>query len=264
MPAKSNLSLVGCALALTSCALLLQMPARAALPDEIQVYNNDINAPGEKGLELHVNTTPRGNTQPGYVGERITDHGWRLTPEFSYGLSKTLEAGLYLPMVFGGGQSATLAGVKLRLKWLPLLPQDGQAGFYAGTNVELSRVKYQFDDARSVLELRNIIGWQGNDWSFSSNPIFRWGLTPGYRGAPDFSLGLRLMSHLTPTFRTGMEFYSGFGPASAIVSRSQQERLLFGIVEVDLPSNWSIQFGIGHGSGSGDPWTVKSIISFPL
>ena len=38
--------------------------AHAALIDEIQVYTDDINAPGQFGLELHLNTTPKGRSTP--------------------------------------------------------------------------------------------------------------------------------------------------------------------------------------------------------
>ena len=36
----------------------------AALPDEIQVYTDDLEKPGERGIELHVNTTPSGRSTP--------------------------------------------------------------------------------------------------------------------------------------------------------------------------------------------------------
>jgi len=45
------------------CGLIPSI-AGAALSDEIQVYTDDINAPGEFGLELHVNTTPKGRRVP--------------------------------------------------------------------------------------------------------------------------------------------------------------------------------------------------------
>jgi len=56
--------------------------AHASLQDEIQVYTDDINTPGEWGVELHVNTTPKGISQPTYSGEIMNHHGVRLTPEF--------------------------------------------------------------------------------------------------------------------------------------------------------------------------------------
>jgi hypothetical protein len=58
---------------------MLSLGAHAALPDEIQVYASDIDKPGEPPAR-----------------------GWRL-PELSYGLTRTLEAGLYLPFVHGAG-----------------------------------------------------------------------------------------------------------------------------------------------------------------
>lgn len=62
-------------------ALLALAPcARAALPDEIQVYTDDINAPGEFGLELHVNTTPQGRRTPEFANEVTPHHGLRVTP----------------------------------------------------------------------------------------------------------------------------------------------------------------------------------------
>src|SRR3974390_1523492 len=107
---------------LVAAAAPLPVVAPAALPDEIQVYTNDINKPHEFGLELHVNTTPSGRSTPDYPGESPPYHGVRLTPEFSYGLTEDFEAGLYLPTVLDADGRYTLAGFKLRLKWLPGKP----------------------------------------------------------------------------------------------------------------------------------------------
>ena len=49
-------------------AFLLDLEATAALQDEIRVYDDGINAPGEFGLELHVNTMPSGNGASSYAG----------------------------------------------------------------------------------------------------------------------------------------------------------------------------------------------------
>lgn len=71
----------------------------AVLQDEIQVYDNEINAKGEASLELHVNSTPSGVTTPSYPGEVMNNNGVRVTPEFAYGLGNDLEAGLYISYV---------------------------------------------------------------------------------------------------------------------------------------------------------------------
>ncbi len=44
-----------------ACALLAAAQQALAAPEEIQVYTDDINAPGEFGLELHVNKVLSGN-----------------------------------------------------------------------------------------------------------------------------------------------------------------------------------------------------------
>ena len=79
------------ALALTLAAAL---PCRATLSDEIQVYTDDIDAPGRFGLELHVNTTPRGRAVPDCPGEVVPNGGLRLTPELSCDLTPSFEARL--------------------------------------------------------------------------------------------------------------------------------------------------------------------------
>src|SRR5262249_22101175 len=105
----------------SALALLALWPAiaSAALSDEIQVYDDDINAPREFGLELHANTTPSGRTAPEYPGEVVPAHHFRLTPEFSYGITRAWEAGLYLPGSFDNDGRGSLGGWKVRLKFLP-------------------------------------------------------------------------------------------------------------------------------------------------
>ena len=113
-----------------ACSLCLWMSlagvsgAWAAMQDEIQVYTDEINEPGERGIELHVNTTPKGVTTPSYPGEVINDHGWRVTPEFSLGLTKTTDIGLYVPTVRSNDGNLYAAGFKMRFKWLPIQSSD--------------------------------------------------------------------------------------------------------------------------------------------
>ena len=71
----------------------------AVLQDEIQVYDDEINAKGESSLELHINSTPRGVQTQSYPGEVMNNNGVRVTPEFAYGLGHNLEAGLYISYV---------------------------------------------------------------------------------------------------------------------------------------------------------------------
>ena len=69
------------------CLLALApLASHAVLQDEIQVYDDEINAKGEQSLELHVNNTPNGLVTPSYPGEVMNNHNTRITPEYAYGL----------------------------------------------------------------------------------------------------------------------------------------------------------------------------------
>ena len=56
--------------------------SHAVLQDEIQVYDDEINAKGEYSLELHVNSTPSGVGAQSYPGEVMNPGNVRITPEF--------------------------------------------------------------------------------------------------------------------------------------------------------------------------------------
>jgi len=143
------LSSIRCSARLTACvALFAAACARAALPDEIQVYIDDLEAPGEHGVELHINTTPSGNTTPDFPGEVTTHHGLRITPEISWGLARNWDWGLYLPFVRNAEGTTYFAGPKFRLKWLPLRPERGGTGYFAGVNTEVAFVD-ELDETRA-------------------------------------------------------------------------------------------------------------------
>jgi hypothetical protein len=242
--------------------------ANAALPDEIQVYTFDINAPREFGLEVHINTTPSGQRVPAYPGEVSTYHGWRLTPEFSYGLAKNWEAGLYVPTVRAADGSYYLAGAKLRLKWLPLQAgQDGQdkGGWFAGVNGELGRITRRFDTSRSNLELRFIAGWKNADWLLAVNPIFGWALSDGQReGTPEGTLSLKVARNVAQQLALGLEYYSAYGKVSQVLPLDERDNRLF--LAIDYAGKpFAFNFGVGRGQTAGaDKWTVKAIIDVPF
>ena len=236
--------------------LLCAVPtAFAALPDEIQVYTDEINRPGAWGLELHANVTPAGNKLPAYPGEITTNHGLRVTPEISYGLNDDWEAGLYVPAVRSSNGSYYMAGVRARMKWIPV---KGPGGF-AGANLELYRVDPKFSDVNAGSELRFIAGYEGQNWLLSVNPVLNWGLVKSAGGA-DGSLGVKLTRRAFQGCAFGGEYYSEFGKINATLPYSQQSNTLYGVMDYEGAS-FNLNFGIGRGlTPSADSWTVKSII----
>lgn len=237
--------------------------AQAALPDEIQVYDDSINKPGERGLELHLNTTPGGRTAPDYAGEIPPAHALRVTPEFSWGLTETLEAGLYLPALMDRDNRFYVAGAKLRMKWIPRrAPEAG--GFFWGANLELSHVGQRFEASRNAIELRPIFGYRDAAWLVATNPVLGYDLSPGYRrGGFDFSPSLKVARTVTQGIALGIETYSELGKLADFSPRSEQQHTLYAAIDVDR-APWVFNFGVGRGlNPATDRWTLKAIFEIP-
>ena len=236
----------------------------AVMIDEIQVYTDDLNPAGKFGLELHVNTTPAGRSLPDYPGEITPQHGLRLTPEFSYGLSHDLEAGLYVPLERTGDGAYDLAGAKLRLKWLPVQPDEKAGGWFLGANGELSRLSRRFEEGRWGFELRTMVGYRDPDWLVAANPVFGWRLAGPDRSArPEAELQLKAARRIARGLAVGPEYYAAFGPLGRPVGFDDQDHALFLAFDVDR-APWVFNFGVGRGlSHAADRWTVKFIFEVP-
>jgi hypothetical protein len=239
--------------------------ARAALPDEIQVYVDDLNEPGAFSLQEHVNTTPVGSEEEPRPGETVAAHGLRLTSEFAYGLTPSLEAGLYLPVVLDSAEQASLAGLKLRLKWVPLKPAEGAAGWFAGVNGELSQVAPRYEASRRGFELRPILGWHDEDWLWAVNPVLDFGLSrPDRSQPPEFQPSIKVARTVARGLQAGVEYYTDLGPWGHLDSWSEQQHQLFLALDLDRKP-WNLNFGVGYGlTATSDRWTVKMIIDVPL
>lgn len=253
------------ATALAATLLLPVIAARAALPDEIQVYVDDLNEPGQWSLQEHINTTPVGDTDPDYSGESLARHGTRFTSEFAFGLTHDLEAGAYLPLVLEGGGDLRLAGIKLRLKWVPLRPADEGAGVFAGLNGELSQVQYRFDDNRRAFELRPMLGWRDAQWLLAVNPVLEFSLEgPEKHQAPGFSPQFKVARTVARGIAAGIEYYTDLGPITGIDPYSEQKHTLYLALDIDRKP-WNVNLGIGRGlTVSTDRWTIKMIVDIPL
>jgi hypothetical protein len=245
-------------------ALLLAVclyPVHAlAIVDEIQVYTDDLDERGESGLELHVNTTPSGRTTPDYTGDVPPAHGFRITPEFSWGLGHDFDWGLYLPTATDSEGHFYLGGAKLRVKWLPVRGAQGRGGWYFGINNELSALTKTYSESRWSDEVRVIVGYRGPDWLIGLNPIFEWGLSPGFRGSPDVTLAFKAVHDVAKGLALGVEYYDDIGTLADRLPPDQQNRTLYAVVDVERQS-WSLNFGVGRGLNDvTDRWTIKAIV----
>ncbi len=237
-------------------------PVHAALPDEIQVYDDSFNARGVFGLELHVNHSIDGNVTPGYAGEITTGGATRLTPEFSYGLGHGLEAGLYINGLVDHQGKAWLAGAKLRLKYIIHPAPDG--GVFYGVNVELGRIGGRFEIGKTGVELRPILGWRSGDWLMIFNPNLEFTLAgPARSSTPDFSPGVKIGRTVARGVMIGAEAYRDFGSLAGFDPVHQQATQVFAVVDFDRKP-FVFDFGVGRGFTGADKWVVKAIFDVPF
>lgn len=244
-----------------AAALLVAHSANAALPDEIQVYADDLNAPGEFGLELHVNTAPKGQRQAGWHGEIKNDHSLFVTPELSWGLTDSVDAGIYLPTARDSASgNFYAAGAKGRIKWLPVRGDEVQGGAFAGLNLELARVARRFEEYRSSAELRAMLGWRTPEWLLAINPVLSWDLSDGAERRTGYGFGLKGSREVGDGLALGLEYYTDQGKLGRHDPWNQQNNKLFVVADIDRKP-WGFNLGVGKGlSGDTEKLTLKGIV----
>jgi len=244
--------------------LLRSAPCNGANQDEIQVYDDSINKPGEFGLEIHLNTTAEGRDFANYPDEITNDHGFRYTYEFSFGITKEIEAGLYADTQTDGSGTFYFVGEKVRVKWIPLKADEKDGGFFAGMNWEYSTVGYRFSESPEVLELRGIMGWRNEDWLFAVNPVWDWNVSPNFFSIdPEFTASFKLTHKVVEGLFAGIEYYGDLGAVAHIAPLEQEDQRLYAVVDVDMKP-YVFNFGVGYGfTRQADAWTIKAIIEVP-
>jgi hypothetical protein len=230
-----------------------------AADDEIQVYTDDINKPGEFGLELHLNYVTVGSRERAWPQQVPPKQLFRATPEFSYGYTEKVEFGLYLPTTKGPGESVHMEGAKVRIKYLDA--PEGSA-FYWGVNGELGRLALRTEEQHWNWEIRPIIGYRQSGWNFTVNPRLSGALSGGVTRVPDFSPCFRIMKDVAEDWAVGVEHYSEMGSIKHFVPAPERSQNTFLVVDGRLGET-EFNFGVGKGwTGPSDRVVFKAIIAF--
>ena len=242
-------------------AMLLLWGAAARGDDEIQVYNAEINAPGEWSLEVHANYALEGRKQGEFPGAIVPHHAWQGSPELAYGVTDWWELGLYWPYAFTNTGEYKEGGVKLRTEFVA--PNGKERTWPLGINFELGYVNPAFAEQRWNLEVRPILGYRSGSEELIVNPILNYAFDKhDYR--PDFAPAVRYAHALTAAWKAGIEHYANLGPLDGNLPGRRQVQTTFAIVE------WSyhaldVHFGIGHGwTPASDETIAKTIVGFPF
>jgi hypothetical protein len=231
-----------------------------AQTDEIQVYNAEIAAPGVFNLTLHDNYTPEGLKKPAFPGGVTSNGSLNGVPEWAYGVTDWMEAGLYLPLYsLPSDGKFQLDGFKLRALFVE--PDAAKQDFFYGVNFEFSFNSKHWDANRYTSEIRPIIGWRFGKVDLIFNPI----LDNSYKGLSrlDFAPETRLAYNVSPLWAVAAEEYDDYGPLRNFYGR-QQTHQLFGVVDFNgKPVN--VEFGVGFGlSSATDRLALKLILSRDL
>src|SRR6266581_9733307 len=238
---------------------LIPAPPAARAADEIQVYNAEINRPGQFSLQLHGNYVPRGRTVAEYPGGMVPDGALNGTPEFALGVTDFWEVGAYLPYAVTRGGDYEPGGAKLRT--LLASPHAHDRRFFYGVNFELGYQPRFFEETHWNSEIRPIIGWRRKPFEFIVNPILDVVLS-GPRHTVDFAPAARFACLLSPAWAVGLEHYADFGPIDNFTRSSLRLQELFLVADYSGPM-LDVDFGVGRGLTSGsDDWTVKFILGW--
>ena len=246
------------ALPATLFFIVLLGPATvSALTDEIQVYDAEINKPGQWNIAWHNNFTAIGHKEPDFPGGIASQHTLNGVPEWAYGVKEWLELGLYLPVysITGAGHLA-FDGVKLRA--LFVVPHAEEKKFFYGVNFELSYNSPWWDTSRFGGEVRMIFGYRIGPVDLIVNPIF----DTGFNGmsALAFVPAERVAYNFSEKWAAALEHYSNYGALRQLPSLSEQDHTLFAVVNYKGEPN-GIEFGIGHGfTPAGDSLVFKLML----
>jgi hypothetical protein len=250
---------------LYAALLLLAVPGAARASDEeIQVYMDEMNPTGGYGLDVHLNFVPKGrHADADYPGQQASESRFRITPEFSYGLTPYLELGAYLPLMeIDHKGRLEVGGVKGRLKFVA--PHQKDKGFFWGANFELGRVRRSLDLNPWNAEAKAIAGWRRGPLTLAANFNFDF-IVSGPAPAPaTMELALKAAYELKPGFSLGLESYSDLNDTHRLRLDRTGDHHLYAVVDKNF-GRFDLNFGIGYGYGAPeDRWVVKAIIGIPI
>src|SRR5215469_13057239 len=237
--------------------LLAATPGAPAQTDEIQVYNAEINAPGQLNLTWHNNFTPAGRTTPAFPGGVVPDHSLNGVPEWAYGVTDWFEQGLYLPVYTRTGDGALLLDA-VKLRELFVVPHAHDRPFFYGVNFELSYNAPHWEPSRFSGEIRPIIGAHLGRFDLIFNPILDTDFD-GF-GKLEFTPAARVAYNLNSKFACAIEYYADFGPLQDLKSGSEQSHTLFAVLDYGGSRN-GVEFGVGKGlTAASDSWVLKLML----
>jgi hypothetical protein len=226
-----------------------------AVPEEVQVYLDDFADVGKPGLDLHTN----------YVtsGQRPTNHQFRVTPEFSYGINANWEVAAYWLTVKDPGGSLQTDGMKLRTRWRPKAPSE-DSPFYWAVNFEVGQLAKRFYPDETSGEIKLIGVWRIDPWTLVINFDFDRSLKKHPVQAATSEVDTKIAYQIREGLQVGIENYAFLGTMHFDPSQSHNSQANYLAADFNL-GKWDFNIGIGHVSGqSTDKTVLKAIMCVPF
>lgn len=249
-------------------ALVAAAPSAHALDlFEIQVYQSEVNAPGQVGLELHTNHTLRGQKAEEWDGQVPAHRASRMTLEPAVGVTEWLELGAYFQMLHAPDYGVRYGGSKLRAKMVVPERIAGRGMF--GLNIEVGRVPKAVEEDGWANELRPIVGYKDDRFLVSFNPIIGYAFTGPERFRLHFEPALKGWVNTQLGFAVGAEYYAGLGLIDRGFSKLKEQEhlalLAFDLAEkagAKEESGWELNVAVGRGFGpsTAQEWLLKTIV----
>ena len=250
------------AIAMAIVLLATSAGAARAADEEIQVYEDDLDKPGKFGLDTHINYVFANNAGPDYAGQQLSVDRIRITPEWSYGLTKDVELGLYLPLADFRANQFTIDGYKMRVKYIA--PHPETQNWYWGANFEIGQVDKRLDINPWNAELKGIAGWRKGKWDLSFNTNIDWAVAGPDRQSATVQFATKASYRLNDMFAVGVESYDGAGDFKHFGQFDGAGHEVYGAVDATF-GKWALNAGLGYGySGEPDHWTLKMIVTVPI
>lgn len=256
---------------LAALGLLTLSPTVRALDlFEIQVYQAEVNKPGQFALEMHTNHTLRGQRQVEWAGHIPPDRATRVTFEPALGVTEWLELGAYLHTFHTPEAGSRFGGVKLRAKLV--VPERVSGNTMLGLNIEVGRVPRAVEVDGWANEMRPIVGYKNGYFLASFNPIIGYAFTGSERFRLHFEPALKGWVNTQLGFAIGAEYYAGLGLIDqGFARRRDQEHLALiafdltekaNAAESDDDEEWelNVAFGRGFGPATAQEWLLKTIL----
>jgi hypothetical protein len=229
-----------------------------AAPEEIQVYMDELSKPGQFGVDVHNNFVMSGSNSPDYPGAQPPNHVFRVTPEFYYGITDTLEVGLYLLSTTTPGNSPNSDGEKVRLKYVA--KHDEEQGSFWGANLEIGKTSLRVSAATWNAQIKGIYGYRSGRWTFAINPNFDWSLSGPTSSPVALDVDTKISYKTNAGYQLGLESYNELGPLRNLGHLNQLSQTLYGVIDTKV-GKFELNAGIGRGLTTvSDRWLAKFII----